>query len=78
MSEAEDLLLDELRRLPSKPPDYARQADKKRFSELMSAAAARALSEALRRKGLNGTLPLASEPLPPPISFESDSEERQG
>ena len=61
MSDVDDLLVGELMKLPKKPSDRAAQADKKRYSELMSAAVARAFSEALRRKGLMGTLPRAGE-----------------
>lgn len=60
MSETDDLLIGEFRKLPPRPAETASQADKKRYSELMSAAAARALAEALRRKGLRQTLPLAT------------------
>jgi hypothetical protein len=61
MTNADDLLTSELKKLPAKPHDTARQSDKKRYSELMSAAAARALAEALRNKGLSGTLPVWTE-----------------
>jgi hypothetical protein len=57
MSEVDDLLTQELKTLPPKPPEGAAQSDKKRYSELMSAAAARALGETLRRRGLRGALP---------------------
>ncbi len=62
MSDVDDLLTKEFKGLPPKPSDDATQAAKKRYSELMSAAAARALAEALRKKGLAGTLPLLGEP----------------
>ena len=65
MSEVDDLLSDVLKRLPKKPSDKASQTDKKRYSELMSAAAARAFGEALRRKGLKGTLPCAIDDTEP-------------
>jgi len=58
MKDADDLLTRELKKLPAKPVSSAGQAEKRRYSELMSAAAARALAEALRRKGLKSTLPL--------------------
>jgi hypothetical protein len=58
MSEIDDLLTEELRRLPPRPSEKTAQSEKKRYSEMMSAAAARALAEALRRKGLKQTLPL--------------------
>ena len=58
MSDIDDLLTTELKRLPPKPSERSSRSDKKRYSELMSAAVARALGEALRRKGLKGTLPL--------------------
>lgn len=57
MSEVDDLLTSEFKKLPKKPADDASQADKKRYSELMSAAAAKAFGEAFRLKGLKGTLP---------------------
>lgn len=62
MTEADEILSSQLRSLPRKPGEDARQSDKKRYSELMSAAAAFALSEALRRKGLKGTLPSPATP----------------
>lgn len=62
MAEIDDLLMSEFKKLPPKPADDAKQTDKKRYSELMSAAAAVAFGEALRRKGLKGTLPVMSEP----------------
>lgn len=62
MAEIDDLLVVHLRKLPKKPLDTAPQKDKKRYSELMSAAAAVAFGEALRKKGLKETLPLMSEP----------------
>ena len=58
MSEIDDLLTNELKRLPAKPAENSSQAEKKRYSELMSAGAAGAVGEALRSKGLKGTLPL--------------------
>ncbi|MCC6538932.1 MAG: hypothetical protein IT162_15365 [Bryobacterales bacterium] len=58
MDDAEELLKSELRALPRKPGPAASQSEKKRYSELMSAAAAKALAEALRQRGLTGTLPL--------------------
>jgi len=58
MSEIDDLLVNQFRKLPPKPADDAKQTDKKRYSEQMSAAAAIALAEALRRKGLKDTYPL--------------------
>jgi hypothetical protein len=61
MSEVDDLLTREFKALPRKPANTASQAEKKRYSELMSAAAARALGEALRMKGLKGTLPNSCE-----------------
>ena len=62
MAEIDDLLVAELKKLPKKPLDTAPQKEKKRYSELMSAAAAVAFGQALREKGLKETLPLMSEP----------------
>jgi hypothetical protein len=76
MSEIDDLLKAELKKLPARPRDDSRQAEKKRYSELMSAAAARALGEALRRKGLVGTLPLLdSEPTVPRTDQDAGTNE---
>jgi hypothetical protein len=61
MSETDELLQWYLMKLPRKPDDKAKQAEKKAYSEQMSAAAALALAEALRRKGLSGTYPLAKK-----------------
>lgn len=61
MNEIDDLLKTELKKLPAKPQEDSSRSEKKRYSELMSAAAARALGEALRRKGLVGTLPLLGD-----------------
>ena len=58
MSYLDELLSAELKKIPKKPSDRAEQKFKKRYSEMMSAAAARALAEGLRRKGLKETLPL--------------------
>lgn len=64
MSDIDDLLTDELRKLPVKPASDSKQPEKKRYSELMSAAAARAFAEALRSKGLTRTLPLLAQESP--------------
>ena len=58
MARIDDLLVQGLRSLPAKPPDEtASQADKKRYSELMSQAIAYAFAEELRQRGLEGALP---------------------
>ncbi len=75
MNDADRLLIEKLRELPSKPGGAAKQADKKRYSELMSAAVASALSEALRRKGLHGTLPSAGAPTPSGSEIQDDEQE---
>jgi hypothetical protein len=62
LGDIEDLLIAELKKLPKKPSDTAKQKHKKRYSELMSAAAAVAFAHALRGKGLKETLPLINEP----------------
>ncbi|MEM7310284.1 MAG: hypothetical protein AAF682_26650 [Planctomycetota bacterium] len=57
MARVDDLLADALRRLPPKPGDDAPQAEKKRYSELVSQVAAEAFAEELRRRGLRETTP---------------------
>lgn len=57
MTRAEELLQVGLKRLPLKPPDTAPSTKKKRYSELMSQVVAAALTEELRIRGLEGTLP---------------------
>lgn len=54
---AEDFLTAALKALGPKPRDTARQAEKKRFSELVSAAVAEAFAGELRRRGLRGIRP---------------------
>jgi hypothetical protein len=49
------------RALQDKPPDDAKQQDKKRYSELMSAAMAIVFADELRRRGLADTLPRSDE-----------------
>jgi len=60
VSRIDDLLIAALRALPPKPPDGARQADKKAYSEAMSARIAMALASELRGRGMRETRP--SEP----------------
>jgi hypothetical protein len=57
MASAEELLLAALKGLPAKPADTAAAPDKKRYSELMSAAVAVALAEACRDRGLDEARP---------------------
>jgi hypothetical protein len=52
-----DLLLEVLRALPPKPSDSAKQAEKKRYSELLSQQVALGLAAELRRLGLAETRP---------------------
>lgn len=56
-SRAEELLIQALRSLPSKPPDSATRADKQNYSQQFSAVAAQALAEELRNRGLTGARP---------------------
>ncbi len=55
MSRIDDPLIAALRALPPKPPDGARQADKKAYSEAMSARIAMALASELRGRGTKET-----------------------
>lgn len=52
MSHAEELLLEALRQLGPKPEQGAKQREKKRYSERLSAGVALALAEELRLRGL--------------------------
>lgn len=53
----DDLLLAALKNLPPKPQDSAVQSEKRRYSELMSAAIALAFGEELRLRGMAGARP---------------------
>ncbi len=57
MARIDDLLAKALKELPRKPPDAAKQTDKKRYSERISAAVALALAEELRARGLKECRP---------------------
>lgn len=57
MARIDDLLAKALKSLPPKPADAASQAEKKRYSERVSAAVALALADELRRRGLAGCRP---------------------
>lgn len=57
MPRADDALAEALRHLGPKPPESSSQAEKKRYSERLSEAVARALAEELRRRGLIRTTP---------------------
>ncbi len=57
MTTFEERLKAQLRTLPAKPLDDARQADKKRYSELLSQALAVAFAHELRERGLKETRP---------------------
>lgn len=52
MSRTEDRLYEALKLLPPKPDDAASQADKKRYSELVSQKLAVAIAQELRERGL--------------------------
>ncbi len=68
---ADALLQAALDHLPPKPPDGAKQAEKRRYSELMSNAIAPALAEAMRQRGMKGALPA-----PPGTTTGSGAERR--
>lgn len=55
-----DLLVDVLRTLPPKPSDSAKQAEKKRYSELLSQRVALGLADELRRRGFTEARPVSS------------------
>lgn len=57
MARVDDLLAAALRTLPPKPDDSAPQAQKRRYSELMSAAIALALGDELRNRGMKQARP---------------------
>jgi len=57
MSDVDDLLIEELKKLPVKPPDSAPREQKKAYSENLSAGVAVAFAQALRNRSLDGTLP---------------------
>ena len=57
MARVDDLLLAALKTLPVKPDDSASQAQKRRYSELMSAAIAPALGQELRERGMKEARP---------------------
>lgn len=71
MSRADDTLAAALRGLPVKPADDAVQAEKKRYSELMSAAVAQAFAQELRARGMN-----EARPSPPGLAGASGAERR--
>lgn len=60
MPELEKLLAAALKSLPAKPPETAKQADKKRYSERVSQALAIALASALRARGLKEAKPVSA------------------
>jgi hypothetical protein len=53
----DDLVATGLKSLPAKPADTAKQAEKKRYSELASQALALAFAEELRQRGMKNTRP---------------------
>ena len=61
MARIDDLLAKALKALPRKPADSASQAEKKRYSERISAAVALMLSEELRARGLDGCRPASAK-----------------
>ena len=70
MSEAENFLVEALRRLGTKPSSNER-ADKKAFSEKLSAALAPAFAAELRRRGF-----ISARPAPPGLYGTSGAERR--
>lgn len=58
MARIDDLIIAALKTLPEKPPDEAAtQAQKKRYSERVSAVVALAIAQELRNRGLQGAFP---------------------
>jgi len=57
MARIDDLLSEGLKTLPPKPADNAKQPEKKRYSELISARVAVAIAEELRKRGLKEARP---------------------
>lgn len=60
MARIDDLLEAALRSLPPKPPDSAKSADKKRYSEQLSAKVALAVADELRHRGLKEARPASA------------------
>ncbi len=71
MARIDDLLDAALDRVGPKPPDNARQAEKKSFSERISQAVAEAIAEELRLRGMDG-----ARPAPPGVTGGSGAERR--
>lgn len=71
MARIDDLLREALRGLPVKPADDALQSEKKRYSELMSAAVAQAFAAELRNRGMT-----EARPSPPGVTGASGAERR--
>lgn len=71
MTRVDDTLAAALKGLPPKPADDAGQAEKKRYSELMSAAVAQAFAAELRARGM-----VEARPSPPGVSGASGAERR--
>ena len=71
MSRIDDLLTAGLISAGDKPPDDATPAEKKAYSEKVSAAVAAAVAEDLRQRGLRGTRPA------PPGELDSSGAERR-
>jgi hypothetical protein len=61
MTDIDELLTENLQRLPPKPSDSAPRETKKSYSEAMSNAIATAFAQALRNRNLKGTLPAPRE-----------------
>ncbi len=57
MGTIEERLRIQLQTLPAKPSDEARQSEKKRYSEQLSAVLALAFADELRKRGLKGARP---------------------
>jgi hypothetical protein len=63
MARIDDLLSKALKQLAGKPKDEASQAEKKRYSELVSQAVAVALADELRKRGLKEARPAGADDL---------------
>lgn len=71
MARIDELLTVALKTLPQKPPDSAKQSEKKRYSELVSEKIAQAIADDLRQRGLKGARPA------PPGEFDKSGAERR-
>lgn len=71
MPRIDELVLAALRSIGARPPETARQADKKRYSERLSQALANAFAEELRQRGM-----ASARPAPPGLLDASGAERR--